>query len=52
LQKAAQSVKMGREDELIAIDLKDAIEALGEITGIGVSEEIIDRIFEGFCVGK
>jgi len=29
-----------------------ALEALGEIVGLTVSEEIVDRIFSNFCVGK
>ena len=34
------------------IDIENAISALGEITGQTVGEEIIDRIFHNFCVGK
>ncbi|KFI38309.1 hypothetical protein HY02_04015 [Peptococcaceae bacterium SCADC1_2_3] len=39
-------------EDLLAIDLKNAWEALGEITGTAVSEDIINRIFADFCVGK
>ena len=38
--------------ELISIDIKDAWDALGEISGKTASEEIIDTIFSKFCVGK
>ena len=38
--------------DLVAIDLKEAMIALGEITGETLSEELIDKIFESFCVGK
>lgn len=38
--------------ELIAIEIKEAIRALGEITGKEVSEEVIEKIFADFCVGK
>ena len=38
--------------DAIATDLKYAWQALGEITGETASEEIINRIFEKFCLGK
>lgn len=38
--------------EIVALDLKDAWDALGEITGETASEAIIDEIFNKFCVGK
>lgn len=40
------------QPDLMAMDLKEAWQALGEITGTTVSEAIIDRIFEKFCLGK
>ncbi len=36
----------------VAVDLKDALDALGEITGEVTSRDILDTIFSGFCVGK
>jgi tRNA modification GTPase len=39
-------------DDMLAIGLKDAIMALGEITGAVVTEEVLDKIFSQFCVGK
>lgn len=38
--------------DLLAIDIKDGWDALGEISGKTASEEIIDNIFSKFCVGK
>lgn len=38
--------------ELTLIDLREAYFALGEITGDTVGEDIINRVFEKFCVGK
>jgi tRNA modification GTPase len=38
--------------ELIAVDLREAIEGMGLIIGKSVSDDILDRIFEKFCIGK
>lgn len=38
--------------DLISIDIKEAYNAIGEITGNTTSEEIIDAIFKKFCLGK
>ena len=55
LKKALFSVMEAEaEEELdcIATDLRDALHDLGMITGNDVDADIIDRIFERFCVGK
>ncbi|MBX3119025.1 MAG: tRNA uridine-5-carboxymethylaminomethyl(34) synthesis GTPase MnmE [Fimbriimonadaceae bacterium] len=39
-------------DDLVAVGLQDAIQALGEITGETAGEDMIDRIFKDFCIGK
>ena len=50
------SVKASLENKIsldaVALDLKDALDALGEITGEVTSEDILNNIFAGFCVGK
>jgi tRNA modification GTPase len=38
--------------ELVAIDIQEAIDALGEIVGITTREDVIDQIFSRFCIGK
>ncbi|HEY8443531.1 MAG TPA: tRNA uridine-5-carboxymethylaminomethyl(34) synthesis GTPase MnmE [Clostridia bacterium] len=55
VNKAYDSLKnslKADQPDLMAMDLKEAWQALGEITGTTVSEAIIDRIFEKFCLGK
>ena len=38
--------------ELIAVDLKEAVFNLGLVIGRSVSDDVLDRIFENFCIGK
>jgi tRNA modification GTPase len=40
------------DPELLAVDLRDALHALGEITGETTADDILDRIFKQFCIGK
>ena len=52
LQKIMVGLDAGVPQDLIAIDVRGAIIALGEISGEQVSEEVIEQIFQNFCVGK
>lgn len=59
LERALQSMESfedgmreGLSAELLAIELRESLDALGEITGATTSEEILDRIFSNFCIGK
>jgi len=52
IERAVQSIDLGMALDLCAIDLREALEALSEITGEDASEEVIDRVFARFCVGK
>lgn len=40
------------DEEVVAVELRAALEDLGEITGENHSEEILDRVFRRFCIGK
>ncbi|NLO25292.1 MAG: tRNA uridine-5-carboxymethylaminomethyl(34) synthesis GTPase MnmE [Clostridiales bacterium] len=52
LGDAIRAMKGGLPVDLVSIDIKAALEALGEITGDNITEEIVDRIFADFCIGK
>jgi tRNA modification GTPase len=52
LIRAENGLREGLPPELVALDLREALDALGEITGQTTSEEVIERIFANFCVGK
>ncbi|MBO5099328.1 MAG: hypothetical protein J6C16_04090, partial [Clostridia bacterium] len=52
LDNALNSLKSGMPQDIISVDLQLAIEAFGEIIGMTVSQEIVDRIFHNFCLGK
>jgi len=46
------SLKAKNPPEIVSINLKGAVEALGEITGDTIVEDVLNRIFEQFCIGK
>ncbi len=52
LVRAARLVERGSPPELVAIEAREATLALGEITGETTPEDVLERIFERFCVGK
>jgi tRNA modification GTPase len=52
LEQALESVKAGMPEEIIALEIRDALDRLGEIIGATTTEEILDRIFQSFCIGK
>ena len=52
LEKAEQTIIGNMPIDIISIDIKDALEELGKITGDSVSEDIIKEIFKKFCLGK
>jgi tRNA modification GTPase len=52
LRSAAGTLRTGGGDELVAIDLRRAIDELGKVVGAVVTDDILDRIFQRFCIGK
>jgi tRNA modification GTPase len=52
LQEAASSIKKGMSQEFIVVDLMGALETVGEITGDSAGDDVLNRIFSSFCIGK
>jgi tRNA modification GTPase len=52
LLRAAAAVENDYASEFVAVDLNEAREALEEITGVINSDDILERIFSSFCIGK
>lgn len=59
LRRAAESLRLAEEgagrgvaDDAVALDVNDAVGALGEITGAVTSADVLETMFSHFCVGK
>ncbi len=52
LKEVLNCVENGMSIDFIEIDLKNAMESLGLITGKAVSDDLVDKIFSDFCIGK
>lgn len=52
LQRAAAQLEAGNTPELVAEELRLAQQALGEITGVFMPDDLLGAIFASFCIGK
>ena len=52
LRSSSESLLGGGGDELVAFDLRLAVDELGRVVGAVVTDDILDRIFSRFCIGK
>jgi len=52
LEQTSDSLNEGIGYELVAIDLRKALDTIGEVTGEVLTDDILDRIFSEFCIGK
>lgn len=52
LREGEQAMALGMTLDAVTVCVEDALNALSALTGEQVSEEIVDRVFEEFCVGK
>jgi tRNA modification GTPase len=52
LRRAHQMVLFGEPPELVALELRGALDELGEMVGAVYTDDLLDRIFSRFCIGK
>lgn len=52
LLQACDAMEQRLSGEFIAVDLREALEWLGEIVGLNYTEDLLDKIFSEFCIGK
>jgi tRNA modification GTPase len=52
LKNAIQLAQDRAGDELVASEIRFALEELGKVTGVTYTEDVLDRIFSRFCIGK
>jgi tRNA U34 5-carboxymethylaminomethyl modifying GTPase MnmE/TrmE len=50
--RSLKGLQLGLTPDAVLTDVEEAMEAMGEVTGATVREDITARIFERFCVGK
>ena len=52
LTRAAELAASGSGEELIAAELRTALLELGQVAGAVYTDDLLDRIFSRFCIGK
>jgi len=52
MTRSLKGLRLGLTPDAVLTDVEEAMEAMGEVTGATVREDITNRIFERFCVGK
>ena len=52
LERGAATLEGNQHLEIVALELRDGLDRLGEIVGAVTTEDILNRIFSNFCIGK
>lgn len=52
LEKSMETLKANQSGEFITVDLRAALDFLGEIGGVKTTDDILNRVFSSFCIGK
>ena len=50
--RARQLATLQAGDELVAAEIRNALNELGKVVGAVYTEDVLDRIFSRFCIGK
>jgi tRNA modification GTPase len=52
LDRAISALSENQPLEILALELRDSLDRLGEIVGAVTTEDILNKIFDDFCIGK
>jgi tRNA modification GTPase len=52
IRRAIEHASVGASDELTSMDLRLALDELGQVIGAVYTDDILDRVFSRFCIGK
>ena len=52
VSEALEGLGGGQPTELVAVDIQEALDALGELIGATSIEDVLDHLFAEFCIGK
>lgn len=52
LERAVQLVRTGAGEELVAVELQAALDAIGQVVGVVYTDQVLDNVFARFCIGK
>jgi tRNA modification GTPase len=52
VEKAGEGIAQNRLPELIAVDLRTALDGIGDVVGKHDTEDLLGKIFSEFCIGK
>jgi tRNA modification GTPase len=50
--RAAELAQAGRSNELVAVEIRAALDEIGKVVGAVYTDDLLDRIFGTFCIGK
>ena len=52
IQRASQLATAAAGDELVAAEIRNSLNELGKIVGAIYTDDVLDRVFRRFCIGK